>query len=620
MAIRFAKQAGNWSSASTWDGGLTVPTTGDEVYLNGYNIAFDQDATVGFIANSITPVGVPQSFIPNMLSNTSPNTVGQAFATQNNIDAWKVFRRSINTFSPSGDGWQGATNSGQIGYQFNTPKNIQRYSWYNNQGANNRPRDWTFQGSNDGVTWVTLHTVTTAPNQATYISPNIANPASYTYYRINVTACQTNTTLIINALDMSETTDVSNGYQSGGTATISTSRTVNADLYHNTGTLITISATSPSVVNINGNMPGTVATSNHTGINMTGNSTLNYVGDVIAATTIQALGQQSGVVGINVSTGGTLNVTGNVAGGRNGHSNFGQGATIGIRTGASSIVNIVGNVSSGLGTYSNVGVQNTQNATVNVTGNIENGAGLGGPSVFNTLNLGFYLGTGASLCSVIGNVTANAGGHGVYASSNPVKITGNLTNSSSGLMAFTGPILFLEQPTQWQFRKTDLSTITLYTPGVATGFPATNNVRTGITYGPTNNLTGTCAVPPANAVSVGVPVDNTVGTANVDTNALAIALTASLSASLPTPIATSLDASLSASLPTPISASLQASLPTPIATALDTSLSASLPAAIAPLLWDEDVANITTPNSIGERLKNCATVATTGAQISSFNP
>jgi hypothetical protein len=37
-------------------------------------------------------------------------------------------------------------------------------------------------------------------------------------------------------------------------------------------------------------------------------------------------------------------------------------------------------------------------------------------------------------------------------------------------------------------------------------------------------------------------------------------------------------------------------------------------------LWDEAVTNITTPNSIGERLKNCSTVATTGAQIASFNP
>jgi len=143
-----------------------------------------------------------------------------------------------------------------------------------------------------------------------------------------------------------------------------------------------------------------------------------------------------------------------------------------------------------------------------------------------------------------------------FSNTNPVKITGNLINSSDGSMAFRGGKLFLEQPTQWQFRKTDLSTITLYTPGVATGFPATNNVRSGITYGPTNNLTGTCAVPPAAAVSIGVPVDNTVGTGYLN----------------------------------------------------------------ATDIWNVPLASITTPNSIGERLKDASTVQTTGAQLAAFLP
>jgi hypothetical protein len=106
----------------------------------------------------------------------------------------------------------------------------------------------------------------------------------------------------------------------------------------------------------------------------------------------------------------------------------------------------------------------------------------------------------------------------------------------------------------WQFRKYDLTTNTLYTPGVATGHPATNNVRTGIVYGPTNNLTGTCAVPPAAAVSVGVPVDNTVGTGYLN----------------------------------------------------------------ATDIWNVPLASITTPNSIGERLKDASTVQSTGAQLAAF--
>jgi hypothetical protein len=131
MAIRFARQNGNWSDPLTWDDGLTIPTTGDEVYLNNYNITIDQNVTTGFISNSQTPIGVPLDPIPDMTSNTSPVGVGQAFATQNNITAWKVFRKGLNTFSPSTDQWVGAVNGGQIGYQFDTSKSIQRYAWCN---------------------------------------------------------------------------------------------------------------------------------------------------------------------------------------------------------------------------------------------------------------------------------------------------------------------------------------------------------------------------------------------------------------------------------------------------------------------------------------------------------
>ena len=377
--------------------------------------------------------------------------------------------------------------------------------------------------------------------------------------------------------------DSTTGVTAGGTGVISTSRTVNADLFRASAALITISAVSPSVVNMTGNIPGTVANSFNNCVNMTGDSTLNFVGNVVGSL---VNGVQS-VSAINVSTGGTLNLTGNVTGGNN--NAFASFSTFGVRAGLNSTINIVGNVNSGIGTIANAGVGNTTTATINITGNVTGNFGLGANL---SSNAGVYVANGASLCSIVGNVTANNGGYGVFAEENPVKIVGNLTNSSNGTMAFRGGKLFLEQPTQWELRKTDLSTITLYTPGVATGFPATNNVRTGVTYGPTNNLTGTCAVPPANTVSLGVPVDNTVGTAQLDTNALAVALDAALTASLTPALTTSLDASLSA----------------------------SLPAAIAPLLWDEDVTNITTPNSIGERLKNCATVATTGAQISSFNP
>jgi hypothetical protein len=45
------------------------------------------------------------------------------------------------------------------------------------------------------------------------------------------------------------------------------------------------------------------------------------------------------------------------------------------------------------------------------------------------------------------------------------------------------------------------------------GQPTPGNVRSGTVYGPEGVYTGTCAVPAANSVAFGVPVDNTTGTA-----------------------------------------------------------------------------------------------------------
>jgi len=98
MAIRFARQAGNWSDPLTWDDSLTIPTTGDEVYFNGFNITIDQNVTTGLISNGTTVIGVPGSIIPDMTSNTTPTGVGQAFASGTSINAYIPFRKGISTW------------------------------------------------------------------------------------------------------------------------------------------------------------------------------------------------------------------------------------------------------------------------------------------------------------------------------------------------------------------------------------------------------------------------------------------------------------------------------------------------------------------------------------------
>jgi hypothetical protein len=381
------------------------------------------------------------------------------------------------------------------------------------------------------------------------------------------------------------------GVTAGGSGVISASRTVNANLFHATGNLITISANSPSVVNITGNMPGTsvLASNLVRGINITGSCTLNYTGNIVGTLAAAA----GGTCAIQMGTNSTVNLTGNVAVGITG-GNTETNTFYGINTATNSTLNIVGDVTGGVGTQSfGFGVYvGVSGANVNVTGNV-----YGGQTVSTRTTYGIFINSVViSNVNIVGGLIAGPYAFALYylgqAGTKPI-FSGNIVNQPDGHLAVLSSYLLINgSVSQWEFRNSSFNTNTLYAPGVATGFPATTNVKTGIAYGPTNNLTGTCAVPPAAAVSLGVPVDNTVGTASLDANALAIALNASLSASLAPALTTSLNASLSA----------------------------SLPLAIAPLLWDEAVTNITTPNSIGERLKNCSTVATTGAQIASFNP
>jgi len=55
----------------------------------------------------------------------------------------------------------------------------------------------------------------------------------------------------------------------------------------------------------------------------------------------------------------------------------------------------------------------------------------------------------------------------------------------------------------------------LYSADTTPNLPATTNVRSGVTFGPALSLTGTMVVPAASDVRENVPVDNSVGTAEL---------------------------------------------------------------------------------------------------------
>jgi hypothetical protein len=86
--------------------------------------------------------------------------------------------------------WNSATGWLQYDFGSGNAQVVKRYTINSADVPNRDPKDWQFQGSQDGSTWTTLDTrsgqsFVVVMAQNTY---NIANTTAYRYYRINVTA------------------------------------------------------------------------------------------------------------------------------------------------------------------------------------------------------------------------------------------------------------------------------------------------------------------------------------------------------------------------------------------------------------------------------------------------
>ena len=266
---------------------------------------------------------------------------------------------------------------------------------------------------------------------------------------------------------------------------------------------------------------------------------------------------------VNAST--VINIVGNITCSQTSvHTN----QTLWISSGTPTIT-ITGNVSGG-STNSIVGngISASVSCTINITGNITTNSA---PSISlnagGTLNVtGNVIGGNAfpaiynivspATIDLLGISTSGSGSNAVLGISTTfVKVRGNVVHTDTYAAIFAGRVVIDDNVTSWQFKNsTNTITRTLYAAGVALGNPATNNVRFGTTYGASSELTGTLRVPSAANVLSGVLTDNTTGTL----------------------------------LMTPAD------------------------------FWNYLIASGFTANSIGDRLQNAATVATTGGQIAAY--
>ena len=218
------------------------------------------------------------------------------------------------------------------------------------------------------------------------------------------------------------------------------------------------------------------------------------------------------------------------------------GASIALSITGASVVNITGNI---LGGTSSACCSISAAATVTVTGNITgagggNGAGIANTSVAATINIigNVTAQTGAGISSAIasvvtvkGIVTSSNTTAAVSLSSTSVSFTfsGAAVNNNNVMAIYCPNIkMYNANSVQWTFQNEIGGNKILYSAGIALGNPAITNVRSGITYGASLELTGTMIVPSPSDVRISVPTDNTVGTGQLTAADFLAAISSSL--------------------------------------------------------------------------------------------
>lgn len=166
-----------------------------------------------------------QNIIPKMTSDTAPSGIAFASTMAATSNPFKAFNRIEY---PTDGYWMPGTGDlpQWVGYEFPVAKKICKYTLgvINWTDVGRRPRNWEFQGSNDGIDWITLDSQSdmsfAAGERKSFI---FNNSNSYTKYRVYITVNGGATTYgaCIDEIEMMETvlpTNSSYRLLSGGCA------------------------------------------------------------------------------------------------------------------------------------------------------------------------------------------------------------------------------------------------------------------------------------------------------------------------------------------------------------------------------------------------------------------
>jgi len=515
MGFVYAKNNGNWSDTLTWAGGI-LPVTGDEVYTNTYTVAIDVDIDVESISNDYTVVGVPGCNIPKMTSYTSPSGVVSASSESGVQYAYLAFDKKLTTY------WSGFVNNGvnTIGYQYPTGKINKQYSFYSFNNNRSIPKDFTYEGSNDGITWTVLDTVT-GNLSPTYYSGLLANTTSYTHYQLNISA--TNNTSYppyIYAFDMTESTDVSDGYKVYGGTTVIGSRNINFSgnglQTLNTSGVMTINSVNGDTVNLTtssgGYVIGPFQQRSQLDINIliiNNNPIVNITSDLYGIGYGYSIGYSRGGI-FRIAGAATVNVIGNIYCSKN--TNQAYDCEVINVVGTNAILNITGNIigSTVERNYGGILINGASSVTT-VIGNMETARG---GVITISANGAQFNNIGTIRMLTVDSIPVIVDVSKYYV--NPVKLSSPVINALGTMAVAVSNLSFYNTSNiQWTVQD-DLGVDKVLTnAGGSSGVPLESDVRNGVTYGAASGLTGTLLLPAASDVRVNVPFDNTFGTADL---------------------------------------------------------------------------------------------------------
>lgn len=516
MAIRYRTAAGNWSNAAQWDGG-TLPGAADDCYANSFITTIDQDVSVLSLTNASNAspaIAAGGQFSVATIPGGGRSITANIECT-NTASSTLAVSATANTLTITGNVTRGNTGNGGSALSLSTNGGSSVViNGTVTGGAGGGNSQGISSSGNIGNLTVNGNVVGSASavgiNFATTVARTLAINGTVNNNGLTVSGGGTGNTVSVSNL-LNTTAGITNQCVTiGGTiATLTLATTANVGA-SSICPLASLTYTSGAgTFNINGG-GGTLACSSTVSMqiscSLTGTASLT----VNCSTVTGPVANSQNAATITQSGAGTVTVNCTTAQGGTGTYAFIASAV--ANSGAGLVVvngNVVGAASGG----GQPGAVNNSSGTLTI-----NGTALGGTSTAAAAHGVLNLAAGVvNVTKVQSNDYPNGGNtqiaYGASGSNwNGWFVVDSMEDGSGGVPAYTGRC-YVRAGSNGQVKMRESNAGTIKTFGAnPTDYPVAANVRDGTVYN-SGASTGTLKVPPAGSVALGVPVDNTVGSA-----------------------------------------------------------------------------------------------------------